>query len=410
MPQPSIRALRSELVPRGLSGFVCLSETHEPRFWGAIWIEVLNDAMRPSTKQRRLRAINRIYSYAQDRHGGSDCLDKLLADQEIDALEDILIGFLASLRNQTARDGKNRSATWETSLAFVVDILRHGSNSSEFRAGAIEARLRRLSQLYGQLSPAPVRAPVPIRALPPVVIEDLYEIFNPSSDRNPFRTEAQRWRNLLVFTLLLRMGLRRGEAAILLRNAIEDEDDPSTGEKTYRLTVEGTADDDVDPRREPPGLKTFLAVRQLPVPLELVAIFERYGANYRGRTYHPQLLMSQKRNPISLRALSEIFEIATQALSEPARRALNKQGLSSVSGHDLRHTCAVTRMRLYQEGGIELDRAAEKLRMFFGWTPSSDMPRLYAQAYFETSAAEVWNESFDDFVDALRHCVGREHT
>ncbi|WP_272951485.1 hypothetical protein [Sinorhizobium medicae] len=30
------------------------------------------------------------------------------------------------------------------------------------------------------------------------------------------------------------------------------------------------------------------------------------------------------------------------------------------------------------------------------------MPRLYAKAYFETSLAEVWDEKFDDFVDALR--------
>ena len=64
-------------------------------------------------------------------------------------------------------------------------------------------------------------------------------------------------------------------------------------------------------------------------------------------------------------------------------------------------------MRRYQDTGDDLNRAMEKLRLFFGWSPQSDMPRLYARAYFETELAEVWNEKFDRFVDALRRSVHR---
>jgi integrase len=122
-------------------------------------------------------------------------------------------------------------------------------------------------------------------------------------------------------------------------------------------------------------------------------VADRYNQNYRGRTSYPFLLMSQKARPLSLRALSEVFEIASGALSANARKSLEKQGLSGVSCHDLRHTCAVVRMRRYQDSGVDLDDAMEKLRLFFGW-------------YFETKLAEVWDEKFDGFVDALRRIHG----
>jgi integrase len=237
------------------------------------------------------------------------------------------------------------------------------------------------------------------------VINDLYAIFDPGSARNPFKTKKQRWRNLLLFMLLLRLGLRRGEAGLLPADAIKDDTDLTSGKQVTWINVEPTTDE--DPRYEQPGLKTALSRRQLPVPQEIVLLTDMYVQNYRERTHYPQLLMSQKRRPLSLRMISEVFEVATEALSDAALKSLQKQGLTSVSCHDLRHTCAVVRMRRYQEAGDDLDRAMEKLRVFFGWTPESDMPRLYARAYFETDLAEVWNEKFDQFVDTVRLSVHR---
>jgi integrase len=363
---------------------------------------VLKGSLEPATRQRHLAALGRLYE-AVERQRGTDCLDRLLAGLDFDGLEDVLMGFLAQLRNEAAIDGADRSSTWSSALTFVLDILRHGSSTGEIRAGAIETRIQRLESLYSQLSPAPVRAPPPIRALPPAVINDLYAIFDPGSARNPFKTEKQRWRNLLLFMLLLRLGLRRGEAGLLAANAIKDDIDLTSGQTVTWIDVEPTTDE--DPRYEQPGLKTALSRRQLPVPQEIVLLTDVYVQNYRERTRYPQLLMSQKHRPLSLRMISEVFEAATAALSEPARKSLEKQGLTSVSCHDLRHTCAVVRMRRYQEAGDDLGRAMEKLRLFFGWTPESDMPRLYARAYFETELSEVWNEKFDLFVDALRRSL-----
>lgn len=74
-----------------------------------------------------------------------------------------------------------------------------------------------------------------------------------------------------------------------------------------------------------------------------------------------------------------------------------------MSPHDCRHTSAVVRMTRYKEAGFDIAESEEKLRLYFGWSKTSDMPRHYAKAYFETSLAEVWNEKFDHYVDALRN-------
>jgi hypothetical protein len=67
-------------------------------------------------------------------------------------------------------------------------------------------------------------------------------------------------------------------------------------------------------------------------------------------------------------------------------------------------------MKRYQDVGLDVDKAQEKLRVFFGWSNTSNMPRLNAKAYFETTLAEVWDEKFDTFVDAVRQInPEREH-
>lgn len=58
------------------------------------------------------------------------------------------------------------------------------------------------------------------------------------------------------------------------------------------------------------------------------------------------------------------------------------------------------------ESGIDLDTATNKLRVFFGWSATSAMPRHYARAYFESESADVWTDSYDTFVSALREIDG----
>ncbi|MNU31195.1 Phage integrase family protein [compost metagenome] len=394
--------IRSEELPPAARGLIIVNSLGLPRFWATIWSDILNPRLEPSSRQKYLTAIDRLYEAVSEQHG-VDCLDRLIADADGDALEECLLGFFAQLRNEAVIENADKSSTWKFALDFATEMLRQAGSTAGTRANEIQAKVHRLETFYRNLVPNPQKPPPPIRALPPLVIEDLYEIFRPDSTRNPFKTEALRWRNLLVFMLLLRLGLRRGEGALLYASSFKEDFDPVARKTVHWLDVEEV--DDPDPRYEQPGLKTETSRRQLPLQEEIVELVRFYIRNYRGRVNHPHLLISQKGLPLSLRSLSEIFEVATKALSDEAKQSLKKQGLKGVSCHDLRHTSAVVRMRRYQDTGNDLDKAQEKLRTFFGWSKKSDMPRLYAKAYFETSLDEVWGEKFDHFVDALRRTV-----
>jgi integrase len=142
--------------------------------------------------------------------------------------------------------------------------------------------------------------------------------------------------------------------------------------------------------------------------VELVRVTDALLANYRGQVWHGFLFKSQKQGPLAARSLNDVFEVLTANLSEPAKRALKASGWDTVSPHPLRHTAAVHRLARYRERGDDLEVAIEKLRVFFGWSPDSEMPRHYARAYFETTLAAVWNENFDSFVETLRGATGEQ--
>ncbi|MDX0409026.1 hypothetical protein GOL82_30270 [Sinorhizobium medicae] len=236
----------------------------------------MKTSLAPSTRRKHLSALDRLYDSAQ-RQRGSDCLDRLIAEADADALEDCLVGFLAQLRNEAAVTNVDKTSTWTSAVSFVTDMLRFSGNSSGARASKMEARLLRIDTLYRQLAPNPDAPAPPVRALPPLVIEDLYEIFRPDSPRNPFKTEALRWRNLLIFMLLLRLGLRRSEAALLHTNSFKEDFDPEAGKSVHWLDIEET--EDIDPRYEQPGLKTDPSRRQLPLSQEIVDLALHYIRN-----------------------------------------------------------------------------------------------------------------------------------
>ncbi|MEO3430141.1 site-specific integrase [Pelagibius sp. CAU 1746] len=403
---PKLR-LRHPNIPPTLSGWLLVDERQLPRFWATVWADVLLAGVEDGTRAGHLGAVEALYQAVAEQ-AGSDQLDAMISALEFDSLEAALGGFLAKLRNQSAVQGVDRDATWKSALRFVDDVVAHLGQASSDRMAEISANLLRLERLYGQIAPTPPRPPAPIRALPAMVVEELYELFNPKSARNPFRTDALRYRNYLIFLMLLHLGLRRGEVLILPADAVKDDYDPATGATRYWINIDETPYEDEDPRHSAPGLKTASSRRQLPLSREIVNLVDIYVRNYRRNPYHSFLLNSQKRKPLAPQSLAKVFSVITANLSERALKVLSDRGKSSVSPHDLRHTAAVVRLAKYVSGGVDLDTAIEKLRVFFGWSPTSQMPRHYARAYFETSLADVWNESFDSYVDALRGLTGEK--
>ncbi|WP_184959506.1 site-specific integrase [Pseudomonas vranovensis] len=300
----------------------------------------------------------------------------------------------------------DNSSTWASAFNFMLDVIRHvGSWTDEIRT-ALEARVLRLERLYAHLAPCKPRPPAPIRALPSIVIDDLYRIFNPLSIENPFRNERLRWRNYLIFLLAATMGLRRSEIAILPLDAIKSDFDPATGKECYWLNVDESHYEHEDSRSDAPSLKNSQSRRQLPISQDVLIASDNLGMGHKRSRTHSYLFESQKGKPISLRSIQRIFEIASEHLSAPAKKAILIRGNQCISAHDLRHTCAVYRLTKYMESGIDLDTATNKLRVFFGWSATSAMPRHYARAYFESESADVWTDSYDTFVTALRNIEG----
>lgn len=399
-----IRVVADHKTLKGLTGALLIDSIGLPRYCATIWSEAILAGLAPNTRIRHLYAVDRLYRTVESL--GGDDLDRMLMTADFDAIEAILLAFHTKVRNEASAKGVSGDLVWTSASRFVTDMLTYLGPSAEARVRDLNARLRRIRRLYGQLSPSPSRPPLPIRALPSLVVSELCEIFDPRQARNPFRSERERWRNYLIFILLLHTGLRRSELAMLPVDAINSSFDVKANKERHWINIGRSPYANDDPRRDKPSLKTRYSARQLPVSEELVVISDLVGSYRKRRANHPFLFGSQKGKPLNLRSFQRIMEIATDSLSANAVKALQDRGTHSVTLHSLRHTCAVYRLGKYVDHGDNLDAACEKLRAFFGWSPSSPMPRHYGRAYFEAAAAEDWNDSYDSLVNSLRRFDG----
>lgn len=414
--------LRDPLYPPALAGWVTVGGCMLPRYWATISADVLNADMGDGTRSAYLSHIDRLYRSTEEL-AGSPGLDALLAGADFEGLETALTSFLVKLRNQGAIAGGDRTATWQAAVSFVGEILDHVAPASSREAKQLLTRVASLRAKYAQLSPPPSKAAKPLRALPVEVVEDLHDLFDPASPRNPFRTPAQRARNQLLFLLYLHLGLRKGEALILPADAVNDDVDPRTGKIRLWIDVTTLENEGLQPgqvlpaaqvmpretRSAAPSIKTEHSHQRLPLPEALACAIDTYVGNYRGQPSHPFLFNSAKQLALASQTVGDVFVTVTAGLSERSRKLLREQRKHSISPHDLRHTAAVVRLAQYVSGGSSLDAAIEKLRAFFGWSPKSSEPLRYARAYFETEASEVREEAFDQYVSTLRRLGGSKY-
>lgn len=400
----------SSVVPANLRTPILVQTcTHRPRYWAAVWSSLDGGSLATSTLQKKLHAIDALYQ-SVEKQIGEDRLDQLISELNFTEIEACVAGFFTQLSNEAVQGGNDITQRWSAAFSFLKSTLdRLVQTSSEaHRIEEMHAFLLRLERLYSSLKPLKKRRPLTLRALPAVVIEDLYEIIEPNSPRNPFRTERARWRNFILVILLLHQGLRRGEALLLPSDAIKEGHDPDTGEIRYWINITFSDASIADDRAEKPSIKTPASVRQIPVANELAQIINTFTSNWRGKQPHPFLISNAQGKPLSTRYVGVVFEKISQQFSPEARHALkDNMREPKINAHDLRHTCAVVRLTHFLDSGIQMDEAVERLRAFFGWAYASQMPRHYARAYFENRLAAVWQDSFDAHVEALKRLDSR---
>lgn len=385
--------------PRSLVGPTCTGAGGVPRYWPTIFNNVIVKQGAKSSEKKRLRAIDRLYD-TFERAFGTDCLDRLISELEFEKIEDGLMAHLSWLRMDAAIRNVDNREKWNTATGFIIEILRRSGFDGSSRADALQSKVYRLEILRQSMSPEAIKiAPARLRALPADTLEDVYEITDPYSSRNPFYWEETRFRNSALITAGME-GLRLSEQAGLRTDALQF-GMGSNGQPAAWINIVHN-DLRYEVRGDVPALKTESSVRQIPIRMNVAEVFLNYEHNYRGDCLHPYLFSSRERLPIGRRTIGYVFQVISNKLSPAAKKALERQGKTTVTAHDLRHTSAVATLQQLRDHGVPIEEAERKLRIKFGWKAKSAMPSHYARAYFERRLEATVNEIFDGYVDAIR--------
>ena len=141
-----------------------------------------------------------------------------------------LNSHLQKLNNDATRRKVNLSKHWSWCITFLEYVLEDLGKLEDERWLEIRHQVALLQSAYANFSlDGRDKQPAPIRSLPSTVVSDLYEIFDPGSARNPFRSKLTRSRNYLIFLTLLQTGIRRSEMLLLYVDSVNAEFDDSAG-------------------------------------------------------------------------------------------------------------------------------------------------------------------------------------
>lgn len=402
--QMPYRYLSHPSIPLALRGPTLVDPQGVPRYWANVWSTMSLEHLADSTRASKLRHVEALYVHA-DQFLGQSALDHALARQDHEALASVLESWFISIRNR-ATNRRADELRWSAGLEFVRSISAWLAHSSGGHSRLPMSRVHRLGTLYSQLRIRKSYSSEGVRSLPSTTLQSLYELLDPEFPDNPFKHAETRWRVYVAFTLMLHQGLRRGELLILPVDCVKSGIDQRSQARRYWINVrqhEYEGEDELDPRYSRPSIKTASSIRQIPVSTKMARLIQTYAENYRGRPDHPYLINSSKDRPLATESLTKIFRIISSALPATATEELiNRCNKTSVSPHDLRHTCAVVRLNQLLGAGDPMDEALQKMRTFFGWSRTSVMPSRYARAVFEDRLANVWNDSFDERIALIR--------
>lgn len=373
------------------------AQTLLPRFWATIWATGLGGtSLKENSLKARLRHIGVFYDFCDSRFGPEE-LDRAFSEARVERAKAMLGDFYLSLSGITRPNG-GVVARWDAVRNFVIGVARLLSPWNE-----AWKTVRSYAESLGEIRSKNFGKFRFVRALPDMVLAELLAIAHPDSDLNPVQDKRVRWRNWLIFHLLLLGGLRRGESLLLVIDSLRHDVDRKTGQLRYWLDVTNTEEE--DERSTRPSMKTAESHRQIPISGELASVYQHYVNEARySQGDVPHLLTSTRGDPLSAESITKVFEDFTAALSPEAykrfqRRTGNKR---HVSPHDLRHTSATARYAMFIAQDADKELALQRMRAYFGWSVKSEMPELYARSAIQDDLLRAWNDIFDKRVLALR--------
>jgi hypothetical protein len=403
------------IIESHISGPVSCDEFGLPRFWGFVWSNTNLSKFSNSTKFRRLVDVDKLYSYVDGAyHVG--VLDDALAEVDVEALADMLFGYFHHVQLRAGPNKPPSSKAWKHAYDFVVETCRMMKPVVDFKA--VDQKIRTLEIIYGSLWYAQKKSVVQIRVIPSEVLKACIQTINPDMENslNPFKSEETRWKNFLIFMLLLETGMRGAEALLLpAARPYHQGVDRTTGEHTIWMNIQTLTDEGLEVSfnkvrpyragRDAPALKNSYATRQITISRELASYIDYYLENVRKKhAEHPYLICNNRDGaPLSVRGLRKIFETLTAAFPKEVLDTLEArtQGSRTISPHDLRHTCATVCMHEWSKEHDSLE-VLNRLRRKFGWATDSTMPSRYAALAYDEGISRWVNKRQDSRMEALR--------
>jgi len=194
----------------------------------------------------------------------------------------------------------------------------------------------------------------------------------PGHPDNPWHSESDQHRNVLIFHMLYETGMRRGE---LLGLHVSDI-------KECGVSIVRRHNNPIDLRKNQPNAKT--GERTIPIPKALELFAHDYVMEHRrklkGAKKHPFLFISHKKgagNPLSVSAIDWIFKTARKSFPE----------LKGISPHKFRHHMNYRISKWIDEKYAHLspeDRAIkdQEIRSYLnGWSPNGTQQARYNRRY-----------------------------
>ena len=249
------------------------------------------------------------------------------------------------------------------------------------------------------------------QSLSGAMVLSLYGIIAPSSAQkhnplNPFPSGHLQFRNFLIIRLLLNYGLRIGELLLLECSSIK----PNLRGDKFSLIVT-TVDGGYEPRKNAPSLKNAWANRVLELDKQDYIYLSIYIEKIRPKTHkHDFIFISsqQSRKPLSYTSVHSIFSKVDKVFTDQHpeyKSPLYSDSLQRLTPHTTRHTWAfLTLQRIWHSkylrnqlnkthfvAGVPsltgvMEEAKDELRLIGGWSPTSQMPDLYAKRFLSEQA------------------------
>jgi integrase len=226
----------------------------------------------------------------------------------------------------------------------------------------------------------------------PIIPNDVFfrclEIIRPDSLDNPFK--HSKLRNYLIFSLLIRTGIRRGALAKL--KVVDCKFHGSYDE----ITISRRPDDPSDPRRFKPSQKTKAHNSYVPYELmkELKGYIDTVRVRFTAAQEHEMIFISEMNTkgtagePLSLIAINAIFAKLGTAVG------------FHIHPHMLRHKWNEIFSEAVAKQGLSTEEAEKLRKHAMGWTRDSKMAEKYDDFKASEAVREVQRNYQDEIVAA----------